>query len=258
MEAILFKAIHFGIPFAISVKVKDFHQFKPEDVSDMDRLVGKPTCSTEPPFVCMAQGALKAYYMSCVNDVIHHPHARILVSMGGPIAWLGRKWGRPELVAQFMSGPFPDVYIHRQGYIDSNDKHPMFLYTDKMSPQEVNVMFGCICSDSDKDKSFYPLKDILDDSCFFWMGKWDAHMEDMFSDLTNKILQGTAKFCTPGMWNEYFRRQNHMNRGLHDHLNHLVPASLMCLHSRILDCFHLNWHKARIAHIELPEEYQPH
>ena len=258
MAAILFKGICFGIPFAIGVKVEDFHRFKPEDVSDMDRLVGKPTCNTEPPFVYTAQGALKAYYMSRVNNVIRRPHARILIGMGGPVAWLGRKWGGAELVAQFMSGPSPDVYVHRRGYIDSDDEHPMFLYTDEMSPQEVDVMFGCIRSDSDKDKSLYPSKDILDDGCFFWTGEWDARMEDMFSDLTKEILQGTAKFRTPGMWNEYFRRRNRMNRGSRDRLNHLVPTSLLRLHSKISDGFRVGWHKRRIAHIELPEEYRPH
>ena len=156
MAAILFKAIAFGLPFAIGVKVEDFVRFKPEDVTDMDRLVGKPTCNTEPPFIYTAQGALRAYYMSHVNDVIRRPHARVLIGMGGPIAWLGRKWGGAELVAQFMSGPSPDVYVHHRGYIDSDDEQPMFLYTDEMSPQEVDVLFGCIRSDSDKDKSLYP------------------------------------------------------------------------------------------------------
>ena len=64
MAAILFKAIRFSIPFAIRLKVKDFSWFKPEEVLDMDHLVGKPTCNTEPLFVYTAQGALKAYYMS--------------------------------------------------------------------------------------------------------------------------------------------------------------------------------------------------
>ncbi|EDQ98425.1 uncharacterized protein LACBIDRAFT_302374 [Laccaria bicolor S238N-H82] len=256
MAAILFKAICFSIPFAIGVKVEDFSRFKPEEVSDMDRLVGKPTCNVEPPFLYTAQGALKAYYMSRVNDVIRRPHARILIGMGGPIAWLGRKWGGAELVAQFMSGPSPDVYVHRRGYIDSDDEHPLFLYTDEMSPQEVDVMFGCIRSDSDKDKSLYPSKDILDDGCFFWTGEWDSRMEDMFVDLTKEILQGTAKFRTPGMWNDYFRRRNRMSRGNRDRLNHIVPASLMHLHTRILDGFHVDWHKSRIARIEIPEEYR--
>ena len=257
MAAILFKAIRFGIPFAIGVKVEDFGRFKPEDVSDMDRLVGKPTCNTEPPFLYTAQGALKAYYMSRVNDVIRRPHARILIGMGGPIAWLGRKWGGAELVAQFMSGPSPDVYVHRRGYIDSDDENPMFLYSDEMSPQEVDVLFGCIRSDSDKDKSLYPSKDILDDGCFFWTGEWDQRMEDMFADITKEILQGTAKFRTPGMWNEYFQHRSRMIRGPCDRLNHLAPASLLRLHSKIIEGFPVDWHKRRIKHIELPEEYKP-
>ena len=257
MAAILFKAICFGIPFAIGLKVEDFGRFKPEEVSDMDRLTGKPTSNTEPPFVYTAQGALKAYYMSCINNVICHPHARILIGMGGPVAWLGRKWGGAELVSQFMSGPSPDVYIHRRSYIDSDDEHPMFLYSDEMTPQEIDVLFGCIHSNSDKDKSLYPSKDILDDGCFFWMGEWDVQMEDMFSDLTKDIMQGTAKFRMPGMWNEYFRRRSCMTRGPRDRLNHLVPASLLRLHSKILDSFPVDWHKRRIAHIELPEEYKP-
>ena len=191
--------------------------------------------------------------MSRVNDIIRRPHARILIGMGGPIAWLGRKWGGAELVAQFMAGPSPDVYVHRRGYIDSDDEHPMFLYTDEMSPQEVDVLFGCIRSDSDRDKSLYPSKDILDDGCFFWTGEWDTQMEDMFSDLTKEILQGSAKFRTPGMWNEYFRRHSRLTRGPRDRLNHLAPASLLRLHSKIMEGFPVDWHKRRITHIELLE-----
>ena len=226
LSELLFKAVRWGLPFKIGVKVEDFGRFKPEDVSDTDRLVGKPSLAVEPPFAYTAQGALKAYYMSRVNDIIRRPHARVLVGMGGPEAWLGRKWGGSELVAQFMDGPSPDVYLHRRGNIDSDDKHPMFLYTDEMTPQEVDVLFGCIRNDGDKDKSLYPSKDVLDEGCFFWTGEWTSRMEDMFVDLTREILQGAAKFRTPGMWNEYFRRRNHSSRGPKEKLNQVAPASL--------------------------------
>ena len=177
MPDILSKAIARGIPFSIGVKVEDFGRFKPEEVSDMDCVVGKPTCVMESPFAYAAPGALRAYYMSQVNDIIRLPHARILIGLGGPEAWLGRKWGGSELVAQFMDGPSPDVYLHRRGYIDSDDNHPMFLYTDKMSPQEIDVLFGCIRSDSNRDHSLYPSRDILDEGCFFRTGEWDTQMD---------------------------------------------------------------------------------
>ena len=73
-----------------------------------------------------------------------------------------------------------------------------------MLAQEIDVLFGCIHSNGDRDKSLYPSRDVLDDGCFFWTGEWDSKMEDMFANLTKDILQGTAKFRTPGMWNEYF------------------------------------------------------
>ena len=257
LSTLLYKAVQWGIPFKIGVKVEDFGRFKPEDVSDTDRVVGKPSLTVEPPFAYTAQGALKAYYMSRVNDIIRRPHAQILIGMGGPEAWLGRKWGGSELVAQFMQGPSPDVYLHRRGNIDSDDEHPMFLYMDEMSPQEIDVIFGCIRSDSDKDRSLYPSKDVLDDSCYFWTGEWDSRMEDMFADLTKEILQGTAKFKTPGMWNDYFRRRNRGSHGSKERLNQVVPASLHRLHSKILDGFPVDWHKRHIVDIELPEEYRP-
>ena len=254
---LLVKAVRWGLPFKIGVKVEDFARFRPEDVSDTDRLVGKPSSAVEPPFAYTAQGALKAYYMSHVNDIIRRPHARVLIGMGGPEAWLGRKWGGTELVVQFMTGPSPDVYLHRRGNIDSDDEHPMFLYTDEMTPQEVDVLFGCIRSDGDKDKSLYPSKDILDEGCFFWTGEWDSKMDDMFADLTKDILQGTAKFKTPGMWNEYFRRRNRSSRGPKERLNQTVPASLRRLHAKLLEGFPVDWHKCRIVDIEIPEEYRP-
>jgi len=226
MSALLYKAVRWGIPFKIGVKVEDFRRFRPKDVSDTDRIVGKPSLAVEPPFLYTAQGALKAYYTSHVNDIIRRPHTRVLIGMGGPEAWLGRKWGGPELVAQFMDGPSLDVYLHRRSNIDSDDEHPLFLYTDEMTPQEIDVLFGCICSDGDKDKSLYPSKDVLDDGCFFWTGEWDSKMDDMFADLTKEILQGTAKFKMPGMWNDYFRRRNRSSRGLKEKLNQVVPMSL--------------------------------
>ncbi|EDQ99137.1 uncharacterized protein LACBIDRAFT_335304 [Laccaria bicolor S238N-H82] len=190
MTKILFKAIMQGIAFTISIKVKDFGKFKPEEVSDMDWVVGKPTCIMESPFVYTAPGALRAYYMSQVNNIIWQLHTRILIGLGSPEAWLGRKWGGLELVAQFMEGPSPDVYLHRHGYINLDNEHPMFLYMDEMSSHEIDVLFGCIHSDSNKDPSLYPSRDILDEGCFFWTGEWDSHMEDMFNNLTKDILQG--------------------------------------------------------------------
>jgi len=89
MSDLLFKAVCHGLPITIGVKVEDFRRFKPEEVSDTDRLVGKPSSAIEAPFAYTAQGALRAYYMSHVNDIIWRPHARILISMGGPVAWLG-------------------------------------------------------------------------------------------------------------------------------------------------------------------------
>ena len=258
LPALLYKAVRWGIPFKIGVKVEDFGRFKPEDVSDTDRLVGKLSSAVEPPFTYMAQGALKVYYMSRVNNIIRRPHARVFIGMGGPKAWLGHKWGGSELVAQFMEGPSPDVYLHRRGNIDSEDEHPMFLYMDEITPQEVDVLFGCIRSDGDKDKSLYPSKDVLDEGCFFWTGEWDSKMEDMFSDITKDILQGTAKFKTLGMWNEYFRCHNCGSRGPKEKLNQVVPTSLHQLHARLLDGFPVNWHKRRITDIDLPEEYCPH
>ncbi|EDR10034.1 uncharacterized protein LACBIDRAFT_325588 [Laccaria bicolor S238N-H82] len=257
MTTLLLKAVCHGLPFSIGVKVEDFGRFKPEDVSDTDRLVGKPSSAVEAPFAYTAQGALRAYYMSRVNDIIRRPHARILIGLGGPEAWLGRKWGGMELVAQFMDGPSPDVYLHRRGYIDSDDEHPMFLYTDEMTPQEIDILFGCIRNDSERDRSLYPSRDILDEGCFFWTGEWDARMDDMFNDLTKDIQQGSAKFRTPGMWKDYFRRLNRSHRGSKERLNQLVPDMLARLHSRIIDGFPLDWNKRRLAHIELPEEYRP-
>jgi len=114
-----------------------------------------------------------------------------------------------ELVVQFMEGPSPDVYLHRHGYIDSDDEHPMYLYTDEISSQEINVLFGCIHSDSDKDCSLYPSRDILEEGCFFWTGEWDMRMEDMFNNIMKENLQDSVKFKTPGMWNKYFHCLNH-------------------------------------------------
>jgi len=240
---LLFKAICHGLPFSIGIKVEDFGKFKPEEVSNTDRLVGKPMTTIEAPFTYTAQGVLRTYYMSRINNIIQRLHARILIGMGGPVAWLGRKWGGMELVVQFMEGPSLDIYLHRRGYIDSDDEHPMFLYTDEMSPQEIDILFGCICNDSERDRSLYPSKDILDDSCFFWTAKWDSHMDKMFNEIIKEIMEGSMKFRTPGMWNEYFHRLNWGHRGSKECLNQVVPTMLTRLHYKIIDGFPVDWNK---------------
>ena len=65
MAALLFKAVCHGLLISISIKVEDFGRFKPEEVSDTDHLVGKPSSTIEAPFTYTAQGALCAYYESC-------------------------------------------------------------------------------------------------------------------------------------------------------------------------------------------------
>jgi hypothetical protein len=69
----------------------------------MDCLVGKPMSTIEVPFTYTVQGMSHTYYMSHVSEIIRGPHARILISMGGPVAWLGYKWGGMELVAQMST-----------------------------------------------------------------------------------------------------------------------------------------------------------
>jgi len=69
------------------------------------------------------------------------------------------------------------------------------------------------------------------------------HMEDMFNDLMMDILQGLAKFRTPGMWNKYFRWLNWGHHGSKGCLNQLVLAMLCNLHAKLLDGFAVDWHK---------------
>ena len=82
-------------------------------------------------------------------------------------------------------------------------------------------------------------------------------MDNMFNELTKDIQQGSAKFRTPGMWNEYFRRRNRGHRGSKERLNQLVPAMLHRLHLKIIDGFPVDWNKRRLTNIKLPEEYRP-
>jgi hypothetical protein len=87
-----------------------------------------------------------------------------------------------------------------------------------MMCQEIDVLFGCIHSDSDQDWSLYPSRIILEEGSFLWTGEWDSWMDVMFKELTKEILQGSAKFGTLGMWNEYFPCLNWGHRGSREHL----------------------------------------
>jgi len=80
-------------------------------------------------------------------------------------------------------------------------------------------------------------------------------MDDMFNDITKDVLQGSTKFRTPGMWNNYFRQLNRSHRGSRECLNQVVPAMLTRLYSTIIDGFVVDWNKCHLSGIELPEEY---
>ena len=64
------QAVCHGLPFSIGMKVEDFRRFKPEEVSGMDCIVGKPTTAIEAPFAYTVQGTLHTYYMSCISNII--------------------------------------------------------------------------------------------------------------------------------------------------------------------------------------------
>ena len=57
-------------------------------------------------------------YLGKLADILHHPHARALIGLGGPASWIAHQYG-DNLMQQFMNSPSIQVTYHRKGYVDS-------------------------------------------------------------------------------------------------------------------------------------------
>ena len=98
-------------------------------------------------------------------DILQRLHARALIGLGGPASWIARTYG-DNLVQKFMTVPSLQVTFHEKGYFNSKDRKPIFACCNELTPRELDLVFGHICSGgSDQDKWVFPTPELLDELC---------------------------------------------------------------------------------------------
>ena len=208
-------AILHGVRFAIGIRAKDIDIFRPEKLSEMDRLLSSRTY--EPGFIetTLELGSGPTFsdrYLGKLADILRRPHARALIGLGGPASWIARTYG-DDLVQKFMAGPSLQVTFHEKGFLDSKDRKPAFARCDELTPGELDLVFGHIRSGGgDQDKWVYPTPELLDELCDHWSGQWNDQLEFVFQEIRKELLGSNARPRSRGDWRSFFHKSN---RGVH-------------------------------------------
>jgi len=113
--------------------------------------------------------AFRDQYMGKLADILRRPHARALVSMGGPTAWIAKCYGGSSLIQQFLNGPSVQVTIHHRGAVASSPFCDDALFYNQISAQEENLVHGFVSTENpDHHRWLFPTTEIMDDYCHHW------------------------------------------------------------------------------------------
>jgi len=165
-------AISRNLKFVMATKLSDLRIFKPAVVPELLELM-KHTYEAgfqEEHLKDVNGGAaFHDQYMGKLANILHRPHARALISMGGPTAWIAKHYGGSSLVQRFMDSPSTQVTIHHRGAVASSPFCDDALFYDQVSAQEENLVHGFVSTDnSDHHRWLFPTTEIMDDYCHHW------------------------------------------------------------------------------------------
>ena len=258
ISEILGRAILHSVRFAIGIQARDIEIFRPEKLSETDRLLSSRTY--EPGFIEMTleAGLGPAFadrYFGKLADILRRPHARALIGRGGPASWIARMYG-DSLVQKFMTGPSLQVTFHEKGLFDSKDRRPVFARCDDLTPGELDLVYGHIRSGGgDHNKWVFPTPELLDELCNHWSGEWNDQLEFVFQEIQKELMGPNTRARSRGDWRTFFHQSN---RGEH------APERRLTIHDfsdwrndMVEGGFTDDWNKKNIREIEYPEYFRP-
>ena len=123
MRHLLDLMISRNMKFLMATRMCNLKTFKPVETPELSELT---KCTYETGFQeehlkdFNGSAAFRDQYMGKLADILRHPQARALISMGGPTAWIAKRYGGPAIVQRFMSGPSPQVTVHHRGAVTSS------------------------------------------------------------------------------------------------------------------------------------------
>ena len=202
--------------FIMATKLSDLRLFRPAIVPELSELT-KRTYETgfQEEHLRDVNGgaAFRDQYMGKLADILRRPHARALIAMGGPTAWIAKRYGGSLLVQRFLDGPSVQVTIHHRGAVTSSPFCDDTLFYDQVSAQEENLVHGFVSADSpDHHRWLFPTTEILDDYCHHWRGEWTVGCDLIFHNLAKALERGTAKPMTRKGWKSYLHSPNYGDR----------------------------------------------
>ena len=200
------------------------------------------------------RAAFMDQYLGKLADILHRPHARAVVAMGGPTSWIARHSGGDRLVTEFMAGPSIQVTVHHRGGVNTGTMHNMPVFYDQLSAQEIELIHGYIPLGSPTEVRWaYPTSELLEEFSKHWRGEWNAGCERIMSNISLSLASGLLAPMTRKEWREYLRGNN---RGEYAPSPGSIPTSedFTAAENEIDAVFPLRWHGRHLRDISLPEE----
>ena len=250
-------AISRNMKFIMATKMSDLRIFKPAsapELSELTKRTYKAGFQEEHLKDVNGGAAIRDQYMGKLADILCRPHARALISMGGPTAWIAKRYGGPSLVQQFLDGPSAQVTIHHRGAVISSPFCEDTLFHDQVSAQEENLVHGFVSAENpDHHRWLFPTTEIMEDYCHHWRGEWTLGCDFILSNIAKALERGTAKPLTRKGWKSYLHSANHGDRRPG---TVLTPAHFKKA-DELLRGFPDVWQGRRAADIAVPVRFDP-
>ena len=257
MRHVLNLAIERNMRFHMATKIGDLKVFRPALTPVLSELTGRTyEAGFQEEHLKDINGgaAFRDQYMGKLADILRRPHARALISMGGPTAWIAKRYGGSDLVQRFMNGPSTQVTVHHRGAVASSPFCDDPIFYDQISAQEENLVHGFVPAENpEHHRWLFPTTEIMDDFCSHWYGEWTQGCDLIFHNIARTLERGTAKPLTRKGWKAYLHSANHGDRRP-DII--LTPAHFSRVED-LLRSFPGVWHGQRTTDIHIPVPFDP-
>lgn len=133
--------------FLMATRIDDLKAFRPAatpELSELTKHTYEAGFQEEHLKDINGGAAFQDQYMGKLADILRRPQARALISMGGPMAWIAKRYGSPAIVQRFMSGPSTQVTVHHRGAVTSSPFYNGPVFHDQISVQEENLVHGFV------------------------------------------------------------------------------------------------------------------
>ena len=160
-------AIAHNMKFIMVTRIGDLRTFKLSAAPELSELT---KCTYETGFQeehlkdINSGAAFHDQYMGKLTDILRCPQARALISMGGPTAWITKRYGGFPIVQCFLSGPSAQVTVHHRGAVTSSPFYDDPLFHDQVSVQEENLVHSFVPAENPEHHWWlFPTTEIMED-----------------------------------------------------------------------------------------------